>query len=302
MAKPTYEELAAENERLRARVVELEETVRRIEKALEVALRRSKRQAAPFSKGVPKAQPKVPGRKAGEQYGKPARRNVPPTVDEVHEAPLPDACPECGGDIVETHVDQQYQTELPRRPIYREFNIHVGQCAKCQSRLRGRHPLQTSAAVGAATSQLGPLAQAACVILNKTCGLSHGKVQRVFDDLFGITVSRGGVCQAVARMSRKLEPTYQHIAARVKAATIVCPDETGWRVGGQSAWLHAAATFEATWYCVAQVVAVAMCSKDCSASIGTACWCMMAGLLMTGSPRPSISNASFILRRVVKKS
>jgi hypothetical protein len=36
--------------------------------------------------------------------------------------------------------------------------------------------LQTSNAVGAAASQLGPDAHAAMVILNKDLGLSHGKV------------------------------------------------------------------------------------------------------------------------------
>jgi transposase len=252
MGKPTYEELDAENQRLRARVADLEEKVRRIEKSLEGALRRSKRQAAPFSKGLPKAEPKPPGRKAGDRYGEPVRRDRPPTVDEVHEAPLPAACPGCGGAVVETHVDRQYQTEIPQRPIYRQFNIRVGECATCRCHLRGRHPLQTSDAVGAATSQLGPLAQAAFVVLNKTCGLSHGKVRRVFRDLFGVAVSRGGVCQAVARMGRKLEPAYQEIAERVKASKVVGADETGWRVGGLSAWMHAAATFEATWYCVAK--------------------------------------------------
>lgn len=252
MGKPTYDELEAENQRLRARVADLEANVRRIEKALEVARRRSKRQAAPFSKGPPKAASKKPGRKAGAQYGEPVRRDVPPTVDEVHEVPLPDACPGCGGGVVETHVDRQYQTEIPQRPIDRQFNIHVGECPTCRCRVRGRHPLQPSDAVGAAASQLGPLAQAAFVILNKTCGLSHGKVRRVFRDLFGIAVSRGGVCQAVARMARKLEPAYREVAGRVKASAVVGADETGWRVGGLSAWLHAAATFEATWYCVAK--------------------------------------------------
>lgn len=248
MAEQSYAELLAENEWLRARVAELEDKVRRLERALDEALRRSKRQAAPFSKGRLKLKPKRPGRKPGEQYGTPAQRATPPTSDEVYEAALPDACPDCGGDIRETQVDRQYQTEIPRQAIHRQFNIHVGQCVRCGRCVRGRHRLQTSDAVGAAASQLGPDAQAGLVILNKRCGLSHGKVQNVMSDLFGIAVSRGGVCQAVARTARKLEPVYQQIAERVRTSEVVCPDETGWRVGGQSAWLHAAATPEATWY------------------------------------------------------
>jgi hypothetical protein len=44
--------------------------------------------------------------------------------------------------------------------------------------VQGRHPLQTSEALGAAAAQLGPDAQAAVVELNKQSGLSHGKVTR----------------------------------------------------------------------------------------------------------------------------
>lgn len=248
MAEKGYAELVAENERLHAHVATLEDKICRLEKALDEALRRSKRQAAPFSKGKLKAKPKRPGRKPGDQYGLPAQREPPPTIDEVHEAALPDFCPGCGGGIRETHVDHQYQTEIPRQPIHRRFNIHVGTCTGCGQCVRGRHQLQTSDAVGAAASQLGPLAQAAMVILNKRGGLSHGKVQSVMRDLFGVNVSRGGVCQAIARVGRKLEPAYQQIGEHVRTSALVCPDETGWRVGGKSAWLHAAATPEATWY------------------------------------------------------
>ena len=252
MAKPTYEELEAEIVRLRARVAELEAKVARLEKVIQELSRRGKRQAAPFSKDKPKAQPKTPGRKSGEAYGTPSRREPPSQIDEVHDAELPATSPCCGGGVNETHVDVQYQTDIPQKPICRQFNIHVGECEHCQQAIRGRHPLQTSDAIGAAASQLGPAAQAAAVLLNKKAGLSYGKIQGVFRDLFGIAVSRGGLSQTVARMADRLVPTYEQIAATVAASPVVCPDETGWRVGGQSAWLHAAATPEATWYCVAK--------------------------------------------------
>src|SRR5579862_3974887 len=73
---------------------------------LETAARGAKRQAAPFAKGPPKADPKRPGRKAGDGYGTPhARRDVPPRIDEVLEAALPASCPHCGcGEVPETGV------------------------------------------------------------------------------------------------------------------------------------------------------------------------------------------------------
>src|SRR5438874_13046829 len=82
---------------------------------LEALARAGKRQAAPFSKGPPKADPKRPGRKAGEDYGTHQRRAVPEPerIDEMHEALLPERCPACEGSVHETGVVQQYQAEIP---------------------------------------------------------------------------------------------------------------------------------------------------------------------------------------------
>ena len=160
------------------RVAELEAHVERLTRLLEQQQRSGKRQAAPFAKGPPKAEPRKPGRKPGADYGTKAHRlpPAPEQVDETHEAMLPDACPDCGGPVDETHLDQQYQVEIPRRPIHRQFNVYVGHCRVCHRRVQGRHPLQTSDALGAAASQVGSDAQAAVVNLKKQAGLSHAKV------------------------------------------------------------------------------------------------------------------------------
>src|SRR3954447_3063217 len=156
------EQLRRENERLRQENERLQRERDEARARLDQAQRQSKRQAAPFSKGPPKSQPKKPGRKSGQAYGRHGHRLPPsPTaVDEVLEAPLPEACPQCGGSVRETEVATQYQTEIPRRPLVRQFHVHVGCCSSCGRRVQGRHPLQTSDALGAAASQIGPDAQA----------------------------------------------------------------------------------------------------------------------------------------------
>jgi hypothetical protein len=64
------EELACPGcQAMRQRVGELEGQVAELTRRLEDALRAGKRQAAPFRKGPPKAEPKTPGRKAGETHG-----------------------------------------------------------------------------------------------------------------------------------------------------------------------------------------------------------------------------------------
>jgi transposase len=240
-------ELLAEIERLRRelavrdrRVEQLEQTIRDLHSRLQAVQRAAKRQAAPFSKGKPKAKPKKPGRKKGEDHGKHGHRPPPESaeIDETLEAALPECCPDCGGVIEETHVDEQFQTEIPRKPIHRKFNVHCGRCQECGKHCRGRHPLQTSDAVGAAASQLGPDAQATVVYLNKHAGMSYGKIADTFARCFGISVSRGACTRMVLRAGEQLKPVYQEIKEHIKESKHITPDETGWRIGGRPAWLH----------------------------------------------------------------
>jgi transposase len=238
---------------LEAQLTERDRRIEELARKLEESQRQSKRQAAPFSKGKPKSDPKKPGRKPGDG-GNHAHRSAPPpeAIAETLEANLPEACPHCQGDIIESKadLDEQFQTEIPRKPIVRKFNVHVGWCACCGRRIQGRHPLQTSNALGAAASQIGPDAQAAVAILNKQAGLSHGKVVRVFDTLFGIKLTRGASAQIMLRAADRLKPDYQRILGSVRDSKQIAADETGWRRGGHSAWLHVWVGDEATAYAI----------------------------------------------------
>jgi transposase len=217
---------------------------------LEALARGAKRQAAPFSKGPPKPNPKPPGRKSGADYGTHHRRGLPPRIDEVHEAGLPGQCPDCGGEVFQTEVARQYQAEIPRKVIYRQFNVQIGRCRGCHRRVQGRHRLQTSDALGAAASQIGPDAQSLAAQLNKEAGLSHGKVKRFFKAAFDLGLSRGGACRTMLRVARRCEPVYRAIVRRVQQSPWIVPDETGWRLGGLPAWLHVAVGIDATAYLV----------------------------------------------------
>ncbi|MDP9174661.1 MAG: IS66 family transposase [Planctomycetota bacterium] len=234
------------------RIARLEAQVKQLQQHVEALSRSAKRQAAPFSRGLPRSDPKRPGRKSGDDYGTKAFRAVPPVIDEVHEAPLPRQCPKCGGRVIASHVDQQYQVEIPRRPIHRQFNVAVGRCACCDGRVQGRHRLQTSDALGCCASQVGPEAQSAVVMLNKELGLSQGKISRLFQMFFGIKLTRGGSCQIMLRAAERCQGNYQAIVQRVQQNAWIVPDETGWRVGGWLAWLHVAATQDAVAYLIAR--------------------------------------------------
>ncbi len=233
--------------RLERRIAELEQRVAQLEQLLEKATRAQKRQAAPFSKGTPKQDPKMPGRKPGDQYGPKAHRPLPEQKpDEIIDVPLPRECPDCGGLTEEDHVDQQFQVEIPRQPLVRRFDIHVGRCRRCGRRLQPRHPLQTSNATGAAASQLGPDLQAMIAMMKDKYGLSYGDIQGLLDEAFGISVSRGGAAQVVLRVAERQEPAYEAIQQMVRRSDVIYPDETGWKIAGWLQWLWVFVTPTAT--------------------------------------------------------
>jgi transposase len=237
--------------RLEREIEALKKENARLQRLLEEALRAVKRQAAPFSRQNPKTAPEKPGRKAGKQYGCPYRRIVPDQVDEIIEVPLPTRCPRCQGPLEECATVSQFQTEIPEPRVERiEFRLHVGRCRHCRRRVQGRHPRQTSDAVGSAASQLGPRALALATQLNKGLGLPYGKTATVLQQAFGLQVSRGGLCQAMARVAHKAAPTYEALIAEVRSSPSVTPDETGWRVGGKLWWMWVFSTSQVTVYSI----------------------------------------------------
>ncbi len=221
--KPELEESERERERLQPRVERIEKQNTRLRQELDAARRAGHRQAAPFAKTVT-ADPKRPGRRAGTQYGEPARRRRPTRVDVRHDVPLPPNCPDCGGRLRSTGMATQIQEELPvPRVLVREFRVALGACQDCGRRVRGRHRLQTSDALGAAAVQLGPELVASAVILNKQMGLSFGKIATLLRQHHGVRVSPSGLVRAVHRAARRAEPTYSELRRQLRNSPVVTP-------------------------------------------------------------------------------
>jgi len=205
------ERLQEENQRLREENEQLRED-------LEAAQRAAKRQAAPFSRGKPKPNPQRPGRKSGAAHGPHSHRPIPDQVDEEIQVAAPEKCPDCGGPLTVESVDTQYQEEIVRRTYVRRFHIPICRCQQCAKRVQGRHPLQTSDALGAAAVQVGPEAVALGVLMNKSMGLPHADAAAILKHGFRLRMSPGGICRAIERVARKAEATWHALrkAARRK--------------------------------------------------------------------------------------
>jgi transposase len=251
---PTYDELLDLTRRQARQIDELRAEVERVKAELEQSRRAGKRQAAPFSKGAPKANPKRPGRKPGHP---PSHRPAPPPeqVDRTVDVPLPAECPECHAPLAEdpVTVHDQYQIDLPEpKPVITRFRIPVTRCPACFRRVQGRHPEQISDALGAAAVQYGPRLLGFAADLKHRIGASYRKCSSVFLTLTGLVVASAALVRSGHRLRRLAQPSYDRLVEAARHSVVQHVDETGWKIGGRSAWLWVFADAHATLYRIRQ--------------------------------------------------
>ena len=116
--------------------------------------------------------------------------------------------------------------------------------------MQGRDARQTSTATGAAASQVGPRALAWAAWLHTGLGVPFAKVATILRTGFGLTITAGGLVQALHRVGGRTAPTYDALVAVVRRSPVVAPDETGWKVGGRLWWLWVFVTPDVTVYAI----------------------------------------------------
>ena len=201
---PTYEDLVELTRRQARQLDELRAEVERLKAELEQSRRAGKRQAAPFSRGTPKPNPKRPGRQAGHP---PTHRPVPPLdqIDRTIDVPMPPDCPECHASLGEAPVvfHDQYQIDLPEpKPVVTRFRVPVARCPACNRRVQGRHSEQTSDALGSAAVQYGPRPLGLAADLKHRLGVSYRKCSSVLLTLTGVVVASAALVRSGHRLRR----------------------------------------------------------------------------------------------------
>lgn len=230
---------------LRQRVAELEQRLAELERA-------AKRQATPFARQERKENLKRPGRKAGQGQFTFRPRPTPEQVTETKEQPL-DTCPKCGGLLTDLKEHEQFVVDIPAvRPTVTRYVTHSGHCACCGQRVRSRHPEQISAATGAAGVVIGPRAKALAADLKHRLGVPYAKVAEVLEVGWGLPISRGGLCQADARLAKQARPVYAELIDLIRQSAVAHADETGWRIGTLAAWLWVFTNRDLTVYTIAK--------------------------------------------------
>jgi transposase len=251
---PDLKELAAlltELSSLKARVEELLAENAALRAQLDRLARDAKRQAAPFSKGQRKAQPKRPGRKPGR--GRFTFRTLP-TPDQWTEPPievrLPDpACSCCGEPLQEHRVELAAITDLPPqpKPVVQPYRVWVYRCPGCDTTVRAPHSDLAPDQFGATAHRIGPRAMAAAHATHYGLGVPVRKVPAVLRLYAGVPLTQSAITQdASRRVSGPIGSMYQALRDSIPKADVVYTDDTGWRVGGERAHLMIFETDTAT--------------------------------------------------------
>lgn len=243
--------LKARVEQLLAEVASLRTENAALKAQLEQRARDAKRQAAPFSKGQRKAQPKRPGREPGRGHF--TFRTLPRpdqwTAQPI-EVRLPEPfCPCCGEPLHEQRVDLAAITEIPPqpRPIVQPYRVWVYRCPTCDTTVRASHPDLAPDRYGATAHRMGPRVMAAAHATHYGLGVPVRKVPAVLRLYTGVRLTQSAITQdALRRVSGPIGREYQALRDQVPTADVVSTDDTGWRVGGDPAQLMIFVTDTAT--------------------------------------------------------
>ena len=195
------------------------------------------------------------GRKAGGQEGhRGAGRDLKPEdqikIEIVDH--FPDVCGGCGRQF---NAEQRRPTgrfgrlqvcELPPiSVIVTEHRTHQLRCRCCRARTSARLPQEIG------SSPFGPRFQAAVVALTARYRISRRGITELARDLFGVTLSTGGVDAICQRAADALAAPHLQLQDWVLDQGAVHVDETGWRTSGESRALWTATTPDATFLQIA---------------------------------------------------
>jgi transposase len=253
--------LAEENARLRAGNAALKETIavllaRVAELERRLGLNSSNSGKPPSSDGLHKPRREPRTRSLRERSGKPPGGQTGHKGETLRQvdAPghtvehYPDACPACGSALtvaMSTGYGARQVFDLPEPlPLaVTEHRAHTCRCGHCGRLMRADFPDEVTAPV-----QYGPRIAAVVVYLLHYQLLPEDRLAEAMADLFGVRL----VAATIARMSRtcagRAHGFADAVGALVKAAAVKHLDETGFRIGGRTRWLHIACTVWLTFY------------------------------------------------------
>ena len=156
-------------------------------------------------------------------------------------------CQHCQQDlahILPHAVERRQVFDVPSSHLLvREHQAEHKQCPACQHITVACFPHEVGAPV-----QYGPLIGAIGVYLVHQQLLPLARACEVMEDLLGVAMSEGTLCELISRCAQSLVGVEQQIKQALREAEIPHQDETGLDVAGKRHWVHVACTPRLTHY------------------------------------------------------
>jgi len=186
-----------------------------------------------------------PGPKRGH-VGMSRRRGEP----DVFVACRPSACTGCGEPLPQTggrRVGRSQVTELPSfAPVVIEAWQYAATCAHCGVQTTGTYPAGLEP-----RRTFGPGIEALVSYLHERHHVGYERLVELCRDVFGLTISQGGIENALRRLVDRARPTYAAIRETVRGSPVILSDETSARVAGRTQWQWTFQTPEASYHLIA---------------------------------------------------
>lgn len=243
--------LQAENAALRETVAALMARVAELERRL--GLNSANSGKPPSSDGLKKplrtASLREPsGKKPGGQKGHKGdtlRQVADPNSTADH---YPAACPNCGSALTAAmstgySARQVFNLPEPQPLVVTEHRAHVCQCGQCGAQTRADFPEGVTAPV-----QYGPRIAAVVLYLLHYQFLPEDRLVELMADLFNVNLAAATIARMSAGCAERFQGFVAAVLQFIKAAAVKHLDETGFRIGGKTQWLHIAATVWLTFY------------------------------------------------------
>jgi transposase len=188
------------------------------------------------------------GKKTGGQKGHPGETLCQVAKPDSTIDHYPQACAGCGQPLTAvmatSHVARQvFDLPEPRPLIVTEHRAHACRCAACGTQTRGVFPAGVTAPV-----QYGPRIAAFVLYLLHYQLLPEKRLAVLMADLFGVKLVTATIARISNDCAERFHGFVDALRDHVAAAPVKHMDETGFRIGGKTQWLHIASTAWLTFY------------------------------------------------------
>lgn len=163
---------------------------------------------------------------------------------EEHDASL---CV-CGADLRGVAAEERFERRQVwdiAKPVVQvtEHRLYTKICLHCRESVKAAAPTRTPAGIS-----YGPNIQAWAVYLQHGQLLPEDRLAQVFRDMFGLGIRPATLVSYGEKLAKNLASWWEGTRAAIAAAAVKHSDETGFRIGGKTAWLHVLSTETATVY------------------------------------------------------